>query len=208
MSQIIACRTDDGILFAADSSAIDADSSGDIVDLKINRLLQLTSHTAIVTGGAAEGEKMCRALKEFVSAENLTDIDEVYNAALPFLASEYEHFMRKKCAYWPIDPIHQVFFILGGYSKSNAQNPFQLHLLWTKMKLPQLDGDEISSAYTVPRLIRLEYRLNQLSKNQTPLDDLMAEVRSYLEQQAATDAEISGPLSFAVITQDGFREIE
>ena len=207
MSQIIACRTDDGILLAADSSAIDADSSGDIVDLKINRLLQLTSHTAIVTGGAAEGEKMCRALKEFVSAENLTDIDEVYNAALPFLASEYEHFMRKKCAYWPIDPIHQVFFILGGYSKSYAQNPFQLHLLWTKMKLPQLDGDEISSAYTVPRLIRLEYRLNQLSKNQTPLDDLLAEVRSYLEKLAAADAEISGPLSFAIITRDGFRGI-
>jgi hypothetical protein len=208
MSQIIACRNDEGIILAADSGAIDADSSNNIVDLKINRLLQLSANAAILTGGATEGEKMCRALKEFVSAENLTDIDEVYNAALPFLASEYEHFMRKKCAYWPIDPIHQVFFILGGYSKSNAQNPFQLHLLWTKMKLPQLDGDEISSAYTVPRLIRLEYRLNQLSKNQTPLDDLLAEVRSYLEKQAAADAEISEPLTFAVITRDGFREIE
>ena len=31
MSQIIACRTDDGILLAADSSAIAADSIGDII---------------------------------------------------------------------------------------------------------------------------------------------------------------------------------
>ena len=207
MSQIIACRNDHGIILAADSSAIDADSDDDIIDLKINRLLQLTSHTAIVTGGAAEGERMCHALKDFVSSENLKNIEAVYNAALPFLASEYEHFMRKKCTYWPVDPIHQVYFILGGYSERDTRKPFQLYLLWTKMKLPQLDGDEISSAYTVPRLIRLEYRLHQLSKNQKPLDEILAEVRSNLEKQVEVHAELSGPFSFALINQDGYREI-
>jgi hypothetical protein len=69
-----------------------------------------------------------------------------------------------KRAFLPIDPIHQVYFFLGGYSQDSSQKPFQLYLLWTKMKLLQLDGDEISSTYSVPRLIRLEYRLNQLSK--------------------------------------------
>lgn len=207
MSQIIACRNDDGIILAADNSAIDADFGDEITELKINRLLQLTSHTAVVTGGAVEVEKMCLALKDFVSSENLTNIEEVYNAALPFLASEYEHFMRKKCAYWPIDPIHQVYFILGGYSIRDARKPFQLYLLWTKMKLPQLDGDEISSAYTVPRLMRLEYHLHQLSKDQKPLDELLAEVRSALEKQTEVHAELSGPFSFALINRDGYREI-
>ncbi len=49
MSQIIACRNDEGIILAADSSAIDADSSNNIVDLKINRLMQLSAHAAILT---------------------------------------------------------------------------------------------------------------------------------------------------------------
>ncbi len=184
MSQIVACRTDKGIILAVDSNAFDINPQNEIFKVKINRMLQLTSNTAIVTGGAVEGEIMCRALKDFISEENLTGIDEVYKAALPFLASEYENFIRKKCAFLPIDPIHQVYFILGGYSQNKTPKPFQLYLLWTKMKLPQLDGDEISSAYTVPRLIRLEYRLNQLSKENKPLQNILTEIRSHLEKQA------------------------
>ncbi|MGW8302771.1 MAG: hypothetical protein ACWGNO_11910 [Desulfobacterales bacterium] len=208
MSQIVACRTDTGIILAADSNAFDVNPNREIFEVKINRMLQLTSNTAIVTGGAPEGEIMCRTLKDFISEENLTDIDEVYNAALPFLASEYEKFIRKKCAFLPIDPIHQVYFILGGYSQNKTPNPFQLYLLWTKMKLPQLDGDQISSAYTVPRLIRLEYKLNQLSKENKPLKDILPEIRSHLEEQAQIHNEISGPFFYAVIDRDGFKKIE
>ena len=208
MSQIVACRTDTGIILAADSNAFDVNPKREIFEVKINRMLQLTSNTAIVTGGAPEGEIMCRTLKDFLSEENLTAIDEVYKAALPFLASEYEKFIRKKCAFLPIDPIHQVYFILGGYSQNKTPKPFQLYLLWTKMKLPQLDGDEISSAYTVPRLIRLEYKLNQLSKENKALKDILTEIRSHLEEQAEIHDEISGPFFYAVIDRDGFKKIE
>ena len=127
----------------------------------------------------------------------------LYQAALPFLASEYEKFMRKKCTFWPIDPIHQVHFILGGYSPNNASKPFQLYLLWTKMKLPQLDGDEISSAYAVPRLMRLEYKLHQLSGDSKPLEDILAEIRSNLEQQTQVNEDISGPFAYCVINRTG-----
>jgi len=208
MSQIVACRTDTGIILAADSNAFDFNPKREIFEVKINRMLQLTSNTAIVTGGAPEGEIMCRTLKDFLSEENLTAIDEVYKAALPFLASEYEKFIRKKCAFLPIDPIHQVYFILGGYSQNKTPKPFQLYLLWTKMKLPQLDGDEISSAYTVPRLIRLEYKLNQLSKENKALKDILTEIRSHLEEQAEIHDEISGPFFYAVIDRDGFKKVE
>jgi len=207
MSQIVACRTDAGIILAADSKAFDVNLKNEIFEVKINRMVQLTSNTAIVTGGAAEGEMMCRNLKDFIAAENLTTIEEVYNAALPFLASEYEKFMKKKCAFLPIDPIHLVYFILGGYSQIKSPKPFQLYLLWTKMKLPQLDADEISSAYTVPRLIGLEYKLNQLSKANKPLQDILTEIRSHLKKQAEIQDEISGPFSYAVIDRDGFKNI-
>lgn len=205
MSQIVACRTDMGIILAADSKALDVNPKNEIVELKVNRVLQLTSNTVIVTGGAAEGENMGRALRDFISEEKLADIDEVYQVALPFLGSEYEKFMRKKCAFWPADPIHQVYFILGGYSRKNDQKPFQLYLLWTKMKLPQLDGDEISSAYSVPRLMRLEHRLDQLSKENRPLEDILTEIRSNLQNQAEINDEISGPFSCAVISRTGVK---
>jgi hypothetical protein len=208
MSQIVACRTDTGIILAADSNAFDVNLQNEIFEVKINRMLQLTSNSAIVTGGAAEGENMCRALKDFISEENLTAVDEVYKAALPFLASEYEKFMRNKCEFLPIDPIHQIYFILGGYSPNKIPKPSRLYLLWTKMKLPQLDGDEISSAYTVPRLIRLEYRLNQLSKENEPLQDILTEIRLHLEEQAKIHDEICGPFSYAVIDRNGFKKME
>ncbi len=76
------------------------------------------------------------------------------------------------------------------------------------MKLPQLDGDEISSAYTVPRLIRLEYKLNQLSKENKSLQDILTQIRSHLEEQAEIHDEISGPFSYAVINRNGFKKIE
>ena len=208
MSQIVACRTDTGIILAADSKAMDVNPKNEIVESNITRLFQLTSRTAIITGGAAEGENMCRRLKDFLSDEKLDDIDEVYAAALPFLASEYQEFMKKKCEFLPVDPIHQVHFILGGYSHQNARNPFQLYLLWTKMKLPQLDIDEISSAYSVPRLIRLEYKLNQLGKESRPLEDILPEIRPYMEKQAEFHDEISGPFSYAVIDREGVKKWE
>jgi len=203
MSQIVACRTDNGIVLAADSKALDLDPYNEIVELKTQRLLQLTPHTVIVTGGAAAGESMCRALKDFIAGENLNDIEEVYTAALPFLATEYERYMRKKCAFRPIDPIHQVFFMLGGYSPGSPKKAFRLYLLWTKLQLPQLDGDEISSAYAVPRLMRLEYRLHQLSGENTPLEDILAEIRSNLERQTQVNEDVSGPFAYCVISRSG-----
>jgi hypothetical protein len=106
MSQIIACKNETGIILATDSKAVDFDPRGKMVELKIRRLCQLTPNAAIITGGSAQGQQMCDALRDFVVNENLNHIEDVYSAALPFLASEYERFMRKTCEYLPIDPIH------------------------------------------------------------------------------------------------------
>lgn len=208
MSLIIACKDEHGIILATDSKAIDFDLSGKMVELKIQRLHQLTAQTAIIVGGSAEGEKMCQSLRDFVAKEKLEDIEDVYSAALPFLASEYERFMRKACEFLPIDPIHQVYFILGGYSQKKNKDPLQLYLLWTKKKLPQLDGDEISSAFTVPRSIRLEYQLNQLCRQNNTVEEILNEMRRYLKDQSQINEEISGPFCYAVITRDGFKIIE
>jgi hypothetical protein len=208
MSQLIAVKNANGIVVAADSKAIDSDTSGNITEYSINRLIKLSDRTAILAGGAGAGENMCRALKEFIAEERLRDVEAVYTAALPFLASEYQQFMRKTCEVLPFDPIHHIHFILAGYSGKNIRNPFQLYLFWTKKKLPQLDSDEITAAFSVPRLIRLEHRLNQMAHSDASLEKVYTEVRSGLERQAEIQEDVAGPMAYAVITRDGFQRKE
>lgn len=208
MSQLIAVKNTNGIVVAADSKALDSDTNGNMAEYSINRLIKLSDHTAILTGGAVAGENMCRALKEFISEERLLDVEAVYTAALPFLASEYQQFMRKSCEVLPLDPIHHIHFILAGYSGKNIRNPFQLYLLWTKKKRPQLDGDEITSAFCVPRLVRLEHSLNQMAHSDAPLEKIYTEVRLGMEKQAEIQEDVAGPMAYAVITRDGFQRKE
>ena len=208
MSQLIAVKNANGIVVAADSKALDSDTSGNITEYSINRLINLSDRTAILSGGGLAGEHMCRALKEFIAEERLRDIEAVYTAALPFLASEYQQFMRKSCEVIPFDPIHQFHFILAGYSSKNVRNPFQLYLFWTKKKLPQLDGDEITAAFSVPRLIRLEHSLNQMARSDEALEKVYAEVRAGMERQAQIQEDVAGPMAYAVITRDGFERKE
>ncbi len=207
MSQIIACKSESGIVMAADGRAVDFDPEGNMVQLEVTRLIQLTPHTAILAGGAAAGEAMGRALANFLAEEKLTDIDDVTSAALPFLTTEYERFMRKACEFLPVDPIHHLHFILGGYSAKNSANPFQLHLIWAKKKLPQLDSDEIASAYSVPRLIGLEVRLAQLAREGKAPTGILPEILNHLDKQAAANEEIGGPFSAGVITAKGFDHV-
>jgi hypothetical protein len=205
MSQLIACKTSSGLVFGADSKAVDVDSNGNLIELKVDRLHQLSEFAAIMNAGTAAGEHMCQALKHFIQEENLTYIDEIHQAALAFLATEYEKFMRKTCEVRPIDPIHQVTFILGGYAVRETAEPFKLYLLWTKRRLPLLDIDEIGTGFTVPRIIRLEHRLHHLARQQSDLDKVVTEVRREMEIRAEKDDEVSEPLHFAVIQQSGFR---
>jgi hypothetical protein len=205
MSQIIACKNQNGIVLAADGKGFNVSPAGELVEGSTARLFQLGPTSAILAGGTMEAEKMCRTLKVFVAEESLKDVEEIYGAALPFLASEYDRFMRKHCEVMPSDPIHQVYFILAGLSTTNSDDPYRIYLIWTKKKLPQLDGDEITTAFTVPRIMRLEYRLSRLCRENAPLETVLDEVKSHMENLATTQDEIGGPFSFASITRDGFK---
>jgi len=207
MSQLIACKSQDGIVLGADGKAIDVDANGNLIELGVERLHQLSDYSAILNGGAVAGEAMCRSLKRFVHDENLRYVDDVYQAALPFLATEYERFMRKTCELLPIDPIHQVTFILGGFTRNDEKNPFRMYLLWTKRKLPLLDSDEIGISFSVPRIIKLEHRLHQAVKQGAEMDRVVTIVRQELERLAEVDEEVSEPLAYAYISKDGFKAL-
>ena len=144
MSQIVVAKNIHGIVLAAENRALQLDESGNEISFQVNRLLPLTTHCALLTAGAAEGAEMGNALKSFIQGEGLNDVEELYGASLAFLSTEYERFMRKKCELLPIDPIHQVSFVLAGKTARDPAMPFRLYFLWTKKKIPRLDGDEIS----------------------------------------------------------------
>jgi hypothetical protein len=205
MSQLIACQNAHGIILATDGKAIDFDLSGKMVYLEVDRLVPLSQHTVILAGGAPEGVQMCHALRSFIAEEGFNDVQDVYRAALPFLATKFERFMRKLCEILPIDPLHHVYFILAGCTKQDPQRPFRLYLLWTKKRLPKLDGDEISFTYTIPRIISLEYVLSGLCQKNASLDRILLDIKSSMEKLVETREEIGPPLSYTFITHEGFQ---
>jgi len=206
MSQIVVVRSSHGIILASEDRAIQLNERGEETSLEVKRLLPLSSQSALLTAGAPEGIAMANSLKNFVQGEGLEDALDLYEASLAYLSTEYERFMRKKCEILPIDPIHYVSFILAGKTRRDDEKPFRLYYLWTKKKLPQLDGEEISNAFSLPRRMALEYRLNELSKREASLDDILNAVKGGIEK-LRVQGETKAPFSWAKITRDGFQAL-
>ena len=57
MSQLIACKTEHGIVMGADSKAVDVDANGNLIELKIDRVHTLSQYSAMLNGGAAAGDR-------------------------------------------------------------------------------------------------------------------------------------------------------
>ena len=206
MSQIIVAKNIHGIVLAAENRALRLDESGKEISFQVNRLLPLTSHCAILAAGAAEGIEMGNALKSFILGESLNDVEELYGASLAFLSTEYERFMRKKCELLPIDPIHHVSFVLAGKTTKDQAMPFRLYFLWTKKKLPQLDGDEISYVFSLPRRMGLEFQLNRMGRENVSLEEILKKVVEGVERLKER-GEVSSSFSFAKITQEGYQSL-
>ncbi len=208
MSQIIACRSPMGIVLGADAHSIEIDDQGALHELQVQRLYQLTPHAVLMVGGGAAGATMGASLQSFMAPDRFGSIEDVYTAALPYLAGEYETYMQRHCRQLPIDPIHHIYFVLAGHSPHNTADPYQAYLIWTKRHLPFLDGDTILSAYAVPRLIQVEAQLNRMSQESHSLD----EIRTVIQSQIRTGAQLDNRqanVAYALITTDGVRiEIE
>ena len=206
MSQLIVCRSQKGIVLGADAHSIEVDLQGELHVSPIQRLYQLNAHAVLMVGGGAAGATMGLSLQSFMAREPFDTIEEVYAAALPFLASEYEAYMQHHCDQLPIDPIHHIYFILAGRSHRNAQHAFQTYLIWTKRHLPLLDGDSILSAYAVPRLIQTEVELNRMSRENRDLEEIQAIIQTQIQRTAQMENRQVNA-TYALITDDGVRII-
>jgi hypothetical protein len=207
MSQMIVAQNRHGIVLAAENWAAQLDEEGKEIVYPADRLLPLTTSSALVTAGAAEGVEMGNALKHFIEEEGIEDVEQLYGAALAFLSTEYERFMRKKCEFLPVDPIHQVSFVLAGRAEKDQANPYRLYFLWTKKKLPRLDGDEISLAFSLPRRMGLEFQLNRMCRENASLEKILEKVKEGMER-LNSQGEVRPPFSYAMITEEGYQALK
>jgi hypothetical protein len=207
MSQIIVAQSVHGIILAAEKRAVVVNEKGEEVSLSMDRLIPLSPACALIAAGAVEGVEMGKSLKEFLRGEGLVDVQDIYGAALAYLATEHDRLMRKKCEILPIDPIHHVSFILAGKTERDQERPFRLYYLWTKKKLPQLDGDEISHAFCLPRRMGLEYQLNQMGKANASLGEIQAKAKEGMEKLRLQGG-ASGPVAWAQINRAGYQPLD
>jgi hypothetical protein len=207
MSQIIVAQSVNGIILAAEKRAVMVNEKGEEVSLSMDRLIPLSPGCALIAAGAVEGVEMGRSLKEFLRGEGLVDVQDIYGAALAYLATEHERLMRKKCEILPIDPIHHASFIVAGRTERDPARPFRLYYLWTKKKLPQLDGDEITNAFCLPRRMGLEYQLNQMGKANASLEEILAKAKEGMEK-LRMQGEASGPVAWARINRAGYQPLD
>jgi hypothetical protein len=54
----------------------------------------------------------------------------------------------------------------------------------------------------------LEYRLNKLCQENSPLGHILSEIKKRMEEMARTQEEVGPPFSYALITQEGLRRVE
>jgi len=206
MAQIVVAKNIHGIVLAAENRVVQLNEEGKETEFNMDCLIPLTPHSALLVMGAAEVSEMGKTLKNFIEEEGMTDVQDIYGATLSFLSTEYERFMRKKCELLPIDPLHQVSFVLAGRTERDQQNPFRLYFLWTKKKLPRLDGDEISYAFSIPRRMGLEFQLNKMGQENIFLEKILKKVVEGMELLKVR-GEVSSFLSYATITREGFQPV-
>ena len=204
MSQMIACRSPKGIVLGADAYSIEVDDQGALHESQIQRLYQINPHAVLMVGGGAAGASMGASLQSFMARERFESVEDVYTAALSYLASEYQTYMQRHCERLPIDPIHHIYFMLGGHSPRNTTDPYKVCLIWTKRQRPLLDGDTILSAYAVPRLIQIEAQLNRMSQGNHSLDEIHAVIQSQIQRGAQLEKRQANA-AYALITEDGVR---
>jgi hypothetical protein len=203
MTQLIVARNSEGIAMATDSKAYDFDENGAMQEVIVNPVVTLGPRTVILAGGDADGANIAFSLARFIKGEGLESTAEIAMAALPFLNSEYEKVMRRKCNCIPVDPVQHMYFILGGFN--TGQEPtFQVDLIWNRKKLPQLDREEIKTAFSVPRLMGLEYSLATRIQQDSSLDELTSLMTDKMHSlQKSDDTLISSPLHLVTITNRG-----
>ena len=206
MGQLIACAAAGGVLIASDSKTVTFEVSGEEKHLTVDRLVPVTSHIVLASAGALEAHDLCRDFASFAKAEGLTDPDALIEAAIPYFTGRCDEILRKMCEKLPLDPVINMYLVVAGYSIRSPESPGRLFVIWDRPKPPKIEYNRVTSIFTLPRRMGLEFRLNQLLQQKAHLSRVVEVAKVGLEKLAGQDEYIGPPYRFLTITDRGVAE--
>lgn len=207
MGQMIACAGDAGIVVATDSRAELFEPRKEGRYITVDRLVPVTSHAVLVSAGAWEAGDICRDFASFAKDENLTDIDALIDAAIPFFTSRVDDILRKMCETLPPDPIINMYLLLAGYSSGSPKNPGHLFIIWDRPKPPKIEYNRVTNIFTLPRRMGLEFSLKRLVEAKAPLSQVVEVIKSNMQKLAGLDESIGPPYHYLTITEQGIATV-
>ena len=207
MGQLVAYAAAEGILVASDSRAEFFEPHGAERFITVNRLVQVTPHAVLASAGAWEAQDVCKDFADFVQDENLTDMEALVDAAIPFFTGRYDEILRKMCEKMPPDPIINMYLVLAGYSTKSPDNPSHLFIIWDRPKPPKIEYNRVADIFTLPRRMGLEFTLKQLLDRKAPLSEVAGVVKSHMKKLADQDERIGPPYHYLTITGKGIAEV-
>ena len=207
MGQLIACAGEAGIVVATDSRAELFEPRKEGRYITVDRVVPVTSHAVLVSVGAWEAGDICKDFAAFAKDENLTDIEALIDAAIPFFTSRVDDILRKMCETLPPDPIINMYLLLAGYSSSSPKNPGHLFVIWDRPKPPKVEYNRVTNIFTLPRRLGLEFSLKKLVEGKAPLSEVVGVVKLHMEKLAGLDDSIGPPYHYLAITDQGLAAV-
>ncbi len=206
MGQLIACATAEGVAVASDSKALLFEPYGDERVISLNRVVPVTSHAVLASAGNWEAQDICQDFADFAKSENLTEMEALIEAAIPFFTGRYDEILRKMCERMPPDPIINMYLLLAGYS---AKSPAGGHLfvIWDRPKPPKIEYNRVTEVFTLPRRMGLEFTLNDMVKKKAPVAQLAATAKAGMEKLAQRDDSIGPPYHYVTVTAQGIQQL-
>ena len=206
MTQALAAFDDHGLVLATDSRATRFTEDGNSEFFTVDKLFPLGKWVAILSGGAGVSVPLTLALRHAIGQRRgLDDLEDMAEFALEFLNRGYYQYLRQHGS--EPEGFRRVYFIMAGYSDHYAPPGYKLYLLGSEDNEP-LKVIPVTNLVVMPRNLGMEMRLFKALTIQTPLPDLLAMSKDFLERQAASKEEVGPPYAYATITPAGYQPVD
>jgi hypothetical protein len=205
MTQALAGFNRRGIILATDSLATRYDDEGRPTYFNVEKLFPLSTHCAILSGGAGVSVPLSLALRqEIAKRRGLEDLEEIVDFSLMFLSRGYAHHLahhgRGEAG------LRRIYFILAGFSPNLPPPGYHLALLGSEEDEP-LHPIQVGNVVVMPRNLGMEMRLFKALTGEADLGELLRQSKEFLEKMAEAKEEVGPPFHFATITAAGYQAV-
>jgi len=204
MTQALAGFNQHGLVLATDSRATRFDPAGRPQFFQVKKLLPLTPHCAILSGGAGVSVPLSLALRrETARHRGLVELEDLTDLALPFLSRGYQQHLHRHGP--EPEGFRRLYFILAGPAPGQPPG-YALILLGSEENEP-LKVLPVGQVVVMPRHLGMEMKLFKALQAGAGLQEILDMSRDFLDKMAQTKEEVGPPFYFATITGAGYAEV-